>query len=171
MKTVNSYTALIKDKKVTFKHIGTAITPAFKSVTSVSVIPFTKNGDIVAVRLRHRGIDIPGGHVEPGETTPEQTMNREVMEEAHMTIHNPILIEVIESDYFDHPSYMLLYGAFVDELYEFKPSEDELSYERVVLSQEEFIKRYEAGDRRLMHLAVEMAWKQLKSQTQILEKI
>jgi 8-oxo-dGTP pyrophosphatase MutT (NUDIX family) len=122
-----SYVALIKGKQVTFKHTGASVMPPFKNVTSVSVIPFMQDGQIVAVRLRHRGIDIPGGHVEPGETTPEQTMNREVMEEACMTVKNPILAEVIESDYFEHPSFMLLYGAFVDELHNFTTTEEEMS--------------------------------------------
>lgn len=135
--------------------------PDFKDVTSVSAIPFTSDGDIMAVRLRHRGIDLPGGHVEAAETTPEETMNREVMEEACMTIKNPVLAEVIESDFFDHPSYMLLYGAYVDELYEFVPSTE--ASERVVLSQVSFLEQYEAGDKELMRVAIETAWQQLRS--------
>lgn len=160
----NSYVALIKGKQVTFKHTGASVMPAFKDVTSVSVIPFTKDGQIVAVRLRHRGIDIPGGHVEPDETTPEQTMEREVMEEACITIHRPMLVEVIESDYFDHPSYMLLYAAFVDELHEFTSPEEEMSDGREIVDQEEFIKQYEAGDKGLMRLAIKNAWQQLQGE-------
>jgi len=44
------------------------------------------DGDrLLMTRLRSRGWDIPGGHVEPGET-PEQTVRREVYEEtgAHL---------------------------------------------------------------------------------------
>lgn len=70
----NSYTTIVKGKQVTSKHMGVVRVPDFKHVTSVSVIPFTKDGDIVAVRLRHRGLDLPGGHVESTETTPEQTI-------------------------------------------------------------------------------------------------
>lgn len=157
-----SYTAFVRGKQVVFTHLGTAEVPNFKHVTSVSVIPFTKDGEIVAVRLRHRGLDIPGGHVEPHETTPEQTMNREVMEEACMTIKSPLLIEAIESDYFDHPSYMLLYGAFVDELHPFATSEDEMSDGREIVSQEEFIQQYEAGSKELMGHAMQTAWQRLK---------
>ena len=158
----NSYSTLVKGKQVTFKHTGTSKLPDFKHVTSVSVIPFTEDGDIVAVRLRHRGLDLPGGHVEPDETTPEQTMNREVMEEACITIKHPVLAEVIESDYFDHPSYMLLYGAFVDELRPFSTPEDELSDGREIVSQEEFIRQYEAGNKELMIQAIQTAWQKLK---------
>ena len=161
MRENNSYTTLIKGKQVTFKHTGTAKQPPFEFVTSVSVIPFTKDGDIVAVRLRHRGLDIPGGHVEPGETAPKQTMNREVMEEACMTIKNPVLAGVIESDYFEHASYMLLYGAFVDELLPFDTPDDEMSDGREIVSQDEFIRQYEAGNKELMREVVQTAWQKL----------
>lgn len=158
----NSYATLVKGKQVTFTHMGSAERPDFKYVTSVSVIPFTEDGDIVVVRLRHRGLDLPGGHVEPHETTPEQTMNREVLEEACITIKNPVLAEVIESDYFDHPSYMLLYGAFVDELHLFSTPEDEMSDGREVVTREEFIRQYEAGNKELMSRAIQTAWQKLK---------
>lgn len=158
----SSYTALVKGKQVTFKHIGTTELPPFKFVTSVSVIPFTEDGDIVAVRLRHRGLDLPGGHVEPSETTPEQTMNREVMEEACITIKNPVLAEVIESDYFDHHSYMLLYGASVDEMHPFNTPDDELSDGREIVNPDEFIRQYEAGNKELMTQAIQTAWQKLK---------
>lgn len=158
----NSYTALINGKQVTFRYAGVSVPPPFKDVTSVSVIPFTKDGNIVAVRLKHRGLDIPGGHVEKGEATPLQTLTREVMEEAGITILDPVLVEVIESDYFDHPSYMLLYGALVDEFHEFLATDEEMSEGREVVSQEGFIRSYQAGDKRLMGLAVQAAWQQLK---------
>lgn len=158
----NSYTTLVKGKRVTFKHLGATELPDFKYVTSVSVIPFTEDGDIVAVQLRHRGLDLPGGHVEPHETVPVQTMNREAMEEACITIKNPVLAEVIESDYFDHTSYMLLYGAFVDKLLPFSTPEDEMSDGREIVSQEEFIRQYKAGSKELMRLAVQTAWQKLK---------
>ena len=162
MKT-NSYTTLVKGKPVTFKHIGAKIMPSFKDVTSVSVIPFTKEGNIVAVRLKHRGLDLPGGHVEPGETTPEQTMNREVMEEAGVTISSAALVEVIQSDYYDHPSYMLLYGAVVDEFHEFTATDEEMSEGREIVSQAAFIERYQAGNKELMQQAIQSAWQTLQS--------
>ncbi len=162
MPIANSYTIFIKGKQVTFKHIGISKMPAFKDVTSVSVIPFTKDGKIVAVRLKHRGLDIPGGHVDSGETTPEQTMEREVMEEAGVTIQSPILVEVIESDYFDHPSYMLLYAAFVDEFHEFAANDEEMSEGREIVDRDEFVDRYEAGNKDLMAQVIAAAWQQFE---------
>lgn len=153
---MNSYTQDVKGKNVTFKHLGVVDIP-FEHVTSVSAAPFTENGELVVVNLRHRGLDLPGGHVEPGEKTPEETLNREVMEEACMTIRSPILADVIETDYFDdHPSYILLYGTYVDELQEFTPNRE--SSERVTISPSAFINQYEAGNKTLMKLAIARAW-------------
>ena len=150
-----SYQETIKGTHVTFTFRGPRAVP-FSKVTAVTAIPFTENGDIVAVRLRHRGIDLPGGHVEAIEATPDQTLQREVMEEACMTVRNPILAEVIESDYFEDPSYMLLYGCFVDSLSEFVPNDE--SIERVTVSIDGFIDQYEAGDKSLMKQAITRAW-------------
>jgi len=160
----NSYQRLVKNKLVTFAHQGNFELPDFKTVTSVAAIPFTKDGRLVVVDLFHRGLDLPGGHVEPGETSPAQTMRREVMEEASMTVKNPVLVEVIESNYFDdHSSYMLLYGVYVDELLDFVVNDE--SSERVTVSVAEFIQRYEAGDKVLMKKAVDDAWTLLNELT------
>jgi 8-oxo-dGTP diphosphatase len=157
----HSYTLKVKGKEVTFTHRGVTVMPPFNKVTSASVIPFTKDGNIVTVRLRHRGIDIPGGHVEPHEKSPEETLNREVMEEACMTIQKPHLVEVVESDFFEHPTFMLLYGAFINELHDFIPSAE--ASDRVILDQSEFIAQYEAGSKQLMREAVKAAWESLRS--------
>lgn len=157
----NSHKALVKDKLVTFTHIGNGVLPNFDQVTSVTAIPFTSDGQLVVVNLRHRGLDLPGGHVEPSETSPEQTMNREVMEEASMTIRNSVLIDVIESDYFDdRKSYMLLYAAYVDELKEFVQNDE--SSERIIISIEDFIQQYTAWDKVLMKDAITRGWELLR---------
>ena len=155
----NSYVTSVKGKQVRFTHKDAVVLPPFQQVTSVAVVPFTKEGAIVAVRLRRRGIDLPGGHVEPGELTPEETLNREVMEEACMTVREPVLTEVIESDYFEQPTYMLIYGAYIDRLLPFTPSEE--ASERVEATREAFIAQYEAGSKELMALTVERAWRLL----------
>lgn len=159
----DSYTIEDKGKRVTFMYLGVVPVPPFSQVTAVFAIPFTDDGKLVAVRLRHRGLDLPGGHVEPDETSPEQTMHREVMEEAYMTVHSPVLAEVIESDYFAEPSYMLGFGAWVDELQDFVPN-DETS-ERVTVTVDEFIDQYSAGDKQLMRRTIERAWRLCKEQS------
>lgn len=154
---MSSYVQRINGKDVTFVSMGPDVVPAFEQVTAVAAIPFTADGKLVVVNLRHRGLDLPGGHVEPDETTPLQTMNREVMEEAYMTVRTPVLAEVIRTDFFDdRPSYIMVYGVYVDELQEFIPSE-EVS-ERVMIEPDQFIERYEAGDKRLAKQAIARAW-------------
>jgi 8-oxo-dGTP diphosphatase len=159
--SARSYTALVKDKLVTFTHLGSQSIPPFHQVTSVSVIPFTKSGDIVAVRLRHRGLDIPGGHVESGEKIPQATLEREAMEEACISITNPVLTEVVESDFFDErPSFMLVYTAFVNKLYPFQTPDNEMSDERLIVTPKKFIEQYQ-GNKQLMTEAIATAWAQL----------
>lgn len=149
----NSYTIDVKDKKVTLTFIGNQFQPDFSEVTGVIAICFTADGKLVAVNIRKRGWDLPGGHVEEGETDPITTLNREVMEEAYMTVTEPQLVEVIQSDYFDdRKSYMLVYAALVDEMLEFVPT-DEVSA-RQAMDVEEFIDQYQAGDKRLVRQAI-----------------
>lgn len=155
----NSYKQEVEGKTVTFKHLGAKTVP-FKQVTSVCVIPFTKSGELVVVSLRHRGLDLPGGHVEPGEKTPEETARREVMEEACMTIRDLVLVETIQSDFFQTPSYMLLYAAYVGDLQEFVPSHE--ASERLIVAPSGFIERYEAGNKALMERSVTRAWELVK---------
>jgi 8-oxo-dGTP diphosphatase len=156
---LESYQQEIKGKAVTFRHLGAKVVP-FERVTSVSVIPFNKNGELVVVNLRHRGLDLPGGHVEPGEKTPEETARREVMEEACMTVRDLVLVETIQSDFFQEPSYMLLYAAYADDLQEFVPSRE--ASERLIVAPDAFIERYEAGNKVLMEQAVTRAWELVK---------
>ncbi|MEH1962959.1 MAG: NUDIX domain-containing protein [Nostoc sp.] len=87
-------------QKVNFVDIGSSFLPAFEKITSVLVVPFTKDGLIVCALL-DRGIDridLPGGHVEVNEFTCEETAKREVMEEVGVTLEELKLVKVIQSD-------------------------------------------------------------------------
>ena len=135
--------------------------PPFEQVTGVFAVPFTKEGKLIAVNLFSRGYDLPGGHVDKGEKTPEQTLRREVMEEASMTVRDLVLTEVIESDYIDdHATYLLLYAAFVDEMKEFVVNAE--SSERIEVSVDEFVAHYTVGDKELLRTAIEHAWQLLQ---------
>ncbi len=88
-----------------------------------------------------RGWEVPGGHVENGET-PAECLIREVKEEAGAIFTNPRLLAVIESD--DQEKYkdkeMLIYVTKDFELVEFIPSEDAL--EREVIEIKDFLQKH-----------------------------
>ncbi len=121
--------------------------PPFEAVTSVAVVPFTPEGKIVAAVLE-RGVDLPGGHVQETERTIEETARREVLEEVGVTLKALMVAKVIQSDYYgsapEDLTYMITLTAFVEEFLEFTP--DLESKGRLVLSIEEFLAQYTAGD-------------------------
>lgn len=112
-------------------------------VTSVWVVPFTEDGEIVVAHL-DRWWDIMGGHVQEWEMDFIETAKREAMEEGCVTIKEISLALVIESDYFwsspHELTYMLCYHAMVDELLPFESSHE--SFARKVVGIEEFLKGY-----------------------------
>jgi len=143
--TPNTYTENIRNKQTTFTYLGDQFKSSFSEVTSVIAIPFTNDGELVAVKTNKRGWDLPGGHVEKDEVDPIETLNREVMEEACMTVRNPLLVEVIESDFFDdRKTYMLIYVVLVDKIFDFEAT-DEIC-ERQLMDVEEFMLKYHAND-------------------------
>lgn len=111
-------------------------------ITSAFALAFHE-GSFLMTKLHERGWDIPGGHIDPGET-PEETMRREVMEEAAVELENVWmlgyqqirLLGEVPVDYRSpHPdSYQVFYIAHVRTLLPFTPTA-------------------EAGDRTLFTLA------------------
>lgn len=63
--------------------------------SAVIGIFFDRNGDILTIK-NSRGIDVPGGHTESGETI-EQTIVREAYEEANAVINNFQIVEEIQT--------------------------------------------------------------------------
>lgn len=87
--------------------------PDFEQVTAVSTIAFTADGKIIAAE-EHRGPDLPGGHVQEGETTAEQTARREAQEETGVELAEVSFLRAIESDlYAPEASYMVIMTALV----------------------------------------------------------
>ncbi len=98
---------------------------------------------ILAIQ-NERGWEIPGGHIEAGETH-EEALVREVAEEAGATFSDAKLLAIIESSNQDiyKDKVMLIYATKNFKLGEFTPSED--AFEREVIEIEEFLNRYKEG--------------------------
>lgn len=118
--------------------------PELPEVISVHVIPIMPDGKVVAVNVRSRGVDMPGGHVEATDVSPLAALTREVSEEARIDLAAPILIDVLEitgSMTVTRPQkYMLIYAARVVAVREFVEG-NEIS-ERLFISPADFSGRY-----------------------------
>lgn len=145
IKTNPVFVQTIKDKKVTFEVMPYTDVIDFSSITSVSVIAFNKEEKILSVMLEHRGVDIPGGHVEAYETNIYETIKREAMEEACVSLKGIQPIALIKSDYnSEKETYMVIMAGRVDEEYPFKAEYE--STQRFYLNVENFLKDYKSFD-------------------------
>lgn len=126
------------------RSLGIEVVPVTSLITSVHVVPITPDDKIVAVNIKERGYDIPGGHIDMGEDSPITALKRELREEADITIFDPILLDVlsIRCDTLDltEKPHMLLYAARVDQMNDFIEN-DEVS-RRVLMKPGEFIDNY-----------------------------
>ncbi|MEC0372869.1 NUDIX domain-containing protein [Paenibacillus chibensis] len=113
-------------------------------VTSVHGICLHQ-GLVLAVHVEGRGFNLPGGHVEPGET-PEQAFHREVLEEGSVTGTAVYLgkmeVNHEEDEHFDpngkYPmiGYQLFYRMDISEVHPFQREYECLS--RIWVEPEEF---------------------------------
>jgi len=72
-------------------------------VTSVHGVCIDQ-GKIMLVHVTGRGFNLPGGHVEAGES-PEETILRECMEEGYVRCANPCLIGAIQVSHEENPRF------------------------------------------------------------------
>lgn len=78
------------------------IFPEVNKVTSVHGFCF-HNGKVLLVKINSRGFNVPGGHIEFGET-PEKTLHREVYEEGYVT-GNSKYLGMIEVSHEENPNF------------------------------------------------------------------
>jgi 8-oxo-dGTP pyrophosphatase MutT (NUDIX family) len=139
--------------------LGVDFIPDLRETLTAHCIPLTESGEIIAVNIVGRGVDIPGGHIDENETAIA-AMLREAREEAQITADNPRLIDVWRLSSTNsrlglaQKPYLLLYVAKVVSMEDFNPNEE--ASERFVLKPEEFISRY-FGDKGQARIMVERA--------------
>lgn len=124
----------------TLHHIKSKDEIPQNNVTAVCAIlhPINDLDKIICV-VNPRGLDLPGGHVEEGESYIE-ALTREVKEEAHANIkkiHPSILLK--SKLHAPKITYMIIYEGTA-ELESFHPT-DEVT-DRKIISENEFLKNY-----------------------------
>ena len=136
------------------------------TVTSVHGCCFHE-GKILLVKVKKRGFNLPGGHIE-GNETPEEALHREVFEEGYVkgkaTYIGAIEVNHEENPYFDpngkYPmiGYQLFYRLDIEECHPFQRKHETTT--RIWMEPEEV--PYVIDDHDIIHSIIEEA-KMVKS--------
>ena len=126
--------------------------PPYEKVTSVAVVPIDPiMGHVVAVNLKDRGLDLPGGHTQVNDLDPLETARRECAEEAsirRVDQHVRQIRFVIQADFYGPGeadlTYMLIYAADAAEMLPFEANEE--SAGRMLVRPSEFLEGYSGHD-------------------------
>ena len=144
----------------TIRYRATKYLPYRNKVTSILVIPFVDEENIV-LTINPRWIDIPWGHLEPMDITFEDCAYRETLEESWAEIQDLEYLWALESDYFwdsqDKLTYILVYSAKVNKLNEYNGNME--CSGRKIMSYEDFLSVYKwkIVDNELMRFLIECA--------------
>lgn len=110
-----------KDQEITYTWIPTKELKNYKPVSQIYGICLNDENKILVIKDKDRW-QIPGGTPE-GRETPEQTLKREMIEEAQAEIGRIVPLGVQEVNYFDNPNkkqgdlfYQYRYVTFVKKL-------------------------------------------------------
>lgn len=108
--------------------------------------------ELIVIQLE-RGIDIPGGHVEPFDADIAATAKREAAEEAAIELGEPVyVIGIITSDYKGSAPgdimYMLITVGRVAKINRFMAKFE--SVNRVQMTPDAFLRKYQAGSQAMM---------------------
>ena len=131
-------------------------------ITSVHSYCFDQN-KVLLVQVKDRGFNIPGGHLESGET-PEEALHREVYEEAYVKGNNIEYLGAIEVNHTNNRNfnpngpypligYQLFYRMDIAQCYPFLRGNETQS--RIWVEQE--IVPFVLNDHQLLHLILKQA--------------
>ena len=115
-----------------------------------------KDGQILTITNRIRGIDIPGGHIDPEDKTALDALNRELYEEARARITDPQPLATIDSG---REKQMLFYFATDAELDEFTANQEVTDRGWMAIS--DFLSGYHQGNEQIMRQLLELAQKRI----------
>lgn len=107
-----------------------------ESISAVFLVGIKE--DMILAARNERGWDIPGGHVDEGETDLLSTLTREVDEESGVLVNKATPFATMNFDGNDKS--MLFYYSDSFELGDFIPKED--AFERRMMPVEEFLEVY-----------------------------
>lgn len=117
----------------------------FEDLNITASFALIRNEGKLLVINGKRGWDIPGGHVEDGETATD-AVHREVLEEACVTIENvQPYAAMINGD-----TAMAAYTANIRELNDFAANKEDGMVERAFMEIDKFLSTYTGGDVGLM---------------------
>ena len=132
-------------------------------MTSAFALVFCE-GNFLMTKLHHRGWDIPGGHIDPGET-PEQTVRRELMEEAAVELgairlfgYQKIRLLGEVPNGYRYPystSYQVFYLGYVTKILPFTPTTE--AEDRAFLPQDAALTQRWVQENRLLFDAAQQA--------------
>lgn len=142
------FTFMMNNKKPSFKLLKALDLPNLDKITSAAVVAFDEDLNILTVNLKNRGIDLPGGHIDKKDLTIYDTVKREAREEAFVELADDLkILAVIESDCYDHPTYMVILMGKVKKLHSFTVNEETTS--RKFMKPADFLQEYR-HDKKLM---------------------
>lgn len=130
--------------KLVFADDGYSLETATEDVTATFALVRDALGKLLVLK-NERGWDIPGGHLDSGETVIEAT-HREVLEEASVTIKNLNFFAFL----LNGDTAMSVFTAEPDEIREFVIHEEDPTSDRTFMDAEEFMSVYSGGDKVIM---------------------
>lgn len=130
--------------ELAFAEDGIALETAPETITATFAFVQDEKGNLLTLQ-NERGWDIPGGHLDEGETLLDAT-HREVLEESCVTIKDVEFFALIKNG----DTAMSVFLAKPDEIKEFVPNEEDPTSDRTWMSIEDFKLAYSGGDKTMM---------------------